>query len=367
MKRVWVAVTNDLHTDQRVNKVCLSLQNAGFEPILIGVLRSNSSKLERGYATRRMRIVFQKTFLFYAEYNIRLFFKLLFSKFDIVIANDTDTLLATFCASKLRGKTIVFDAHELFTEVPELVGRPFVKRIWQCIEDAILPHIKYAYTVCQPIAEIYKKKNGINMQVVRNAPFRSDDTVNQVPRLTFSGKKMILYQGAINIGRGIEWIIDAMPFIDNAVFCIAGDGDIVPEIKHKIVEMKLQEKVILLGKIPLEELQEYTYSANLGVCLLENRGLNYYYSLPNRVFDFAQAGIPILATDFPEIRNVVAKYQIGELINEYEPKYLAQIIEKMLDSWHIDSQKQTIFAKAKQDLCWEKEELVLLSLFSQIE
>lgn len=366
-KKVWVVVTNDLQTDQRVNKVCLSLKNAGYEPTLIGVLRPNSSTLKtRVYSIVRLKLLFQTTFLFYAEFNLRLFFKILFSKFDIVLANDTDTLLGSFLAAKIRRKPIVFDAHELFTEVPELINRPFVKNFWQKIENLILPHIRHAYTVCQPIADIYERKNGVKMEVVRNAPFRHHGINTQKAKLSFDGKKMILYQGAINIGRGIEWIIEAMPFLDDVVFCIAGDGDVFDEIKLLIEEKNLSNRVFLLGKIPLEELNNYTLAADLGVCLLQNRGLNYYYSLPNRIFDFAQAGVPILATDFPEIRAVVSKYQIGELIDSYEPTFLAYKIKNMLKEWNDCSQKQTIFAKASQELCWEVEETKLLKVFSMI-
>lgn len=363
-RKVYVAVTNDLETDQRVHKVCLSLTKGGFEPVLVGILRPSSSKLNRPYQLQRMSMCFQRTFLFYAEYNLRLFLKLLFSDFEVVVANDTDTLLAAFLAAKIRHKKIVFDAHELFTEVPELVGRPFVKQVWQLIENSILPHIESAYTVCQPIADIYQKKNGLKMQVVRNAPLRSAMVKDPGEKIIFEGKKIILYQGAVNVGRGIEWIIDAMPYLENVVFLIAGDGDIVLEIQDRIQRKNLSDKVVLLGKVPFEELNKYTFSADLGVCLLENRGLNYFYSLPNRIFDFAHAGVPMLATDFPEIRNIVDTYNLGELIADYEPINLAKTIQNLLLKWETFPEKNSIFAKAQEELCWENEEKVLLEVFN---
>ena len=365
-KRVLVAVTNDLHTDQRVNKVCLSLQKGGYEPTLFGLLRCNSTAINRDYQVVRTRMLFQRTFLFYAEFNLKLFFKIVFSKYDIILANDTDTLVGAYFAALVCRKPIVYDAHELFTEVPELIGRPFVKGIWQWIERLILPHIRYSYTVCQPIADIYNQKYGIQMDVVRNAPLTISESSSPHKRFTFGDKKMILYQGAINVGRGIEWVIDAMPYLDDVVFCIVGDGDIFKEIEKRIQNNRLQDKVFMLGKIPLEELNAYTLSADLGLSLLENRGLNYYYSLPNRIFDFAQAEVPVLATDFPEIRSVVLNYGIGTLIDRYDPVYLAEEIEKILTLWSSNLEKRSIFAKAKKDLCWENEEKILLSLFSKI-
>jgi len=365
-KRVYIAVTNDLQTDQRVHKVCQTLLNAGYEPRLIGILKSNSKPLSRPYRVERFPMIFSRSCLFYAEYNIRLFFYLLASKADIILANDTDTLLAAYCAASLRRKPIVFDAHELYTEVPELVNRKVVKKIWQSIENLILPHIKYAYTVCQPIADIYKRRNGIQMSVVRNAPFLQKPCPESKKTLSFPGKKILLYQGAINVGRGIEWVIDAMPHIPNAVFCIAGDGDILEQIRQQISDKKLEDKVVLLGRISLEELHKYTCSADLGISLLENRGLNYYYSLPNRIFDFVQAGVPVLATDFPEIRSIVEQYKIGVLTTDYSPENLASTIQSTLDYWENKADKHQIFDRAKKELCWENEEKTILNLFNKI-
>jgi glycosyltransferase involved in cell wall biosynthesis len=363
---VWVVVTNDLVTDQRVNKVSLTLQKVGFEPRLLGIMSRKNTSIQRGYPVHRMKMLFHKSFFFYAEYNIRLFFKLLFSKFDVVLANDTDTLVGAYLAARFRRKPIVFDAHELFPEVPELVGRPFVKRIWELIEQLIIPRIKYGYTVCQPIADIYREKFNIEMGVVRNAPM-----LTLMPHLDekpydFGGKKMILYQGAVNVGRGIEWVIDAMPYLDNVVYCIAGSGDVFEEIEAKIERMNLQDRVILLGRIPMEELYRYTVSADLGLCLLENRGLNYYYSLPNRIFDFALAGVPILATDFPEIRNVVESYHLGALTSSSEPVDLAREIMKILNESEHLIRKNDIFAQQREQLSWENEEKVIFDLFNKL-
>lgn len=366
MKRqIWVAVTNDLVTDQRVNKVCLSLEKAGYVPHLIGVEHYHSTDVKRSYATYRMKMIFSKTALFYAEYNVRLFLKLLFTKFDLVVSNDTDTVLACFLAAKLRRKPIVFDAHELYPEVPELAHRPMVKKTWELIERLTLKQIKRGYTVCQPIADIYQRKYNIEMKVVRNAPM--SNVAKPVDNyLSFTGKKMILYQGAVNIGRGIEWMIDAMPLLDDIVFCIAGDGDICQELKNRVNQQGLHDRVFFLGKIPFEELSSYTQLAQLGISLLENRGLNYYYSLPNRIFDFVHADVPVLATDFPEIRSVVEGYGIGRVIDNHTPEYIATTIREMLNEWESKSNKQEIFDKAKRELCWENEEKTLLSVYQQL-
>ena len=307
-----------------------------------------------------MRLIFNKTALFYAEYNVRLLLFLLFSKADIYLSNDTDTLVSNYLASAIRKKALVFDAHEMFPEVPELTQKPFSKSIWTKIEDWIFPRLKHCYTVCESIADNYNRRYGISMQVVRNIPFSEPGIHVDKKELASNGKRVLLYQGAVNVGRGVEWMIEAMPYLDDCIFYIAGDGDVMPEIRAKVKDLNLENRVVLLGKIPLEELPSYTRSADIGISLLANMGLNYYYSLPNRIFDFMRAGVPVLATDFPEIRRMIDRYGIGQLTGNHEPRYLASTIQEMLAQ-----EKNTAgFEQANAELSWENESLVLLNIIN---
>jgi glycosyltransferase involved in cell wall biosynthesis len=355
--RISVSVTNDLVTDQRVHKVSTTLRNAGYEVKLIGRKLPDSKPLKREYQTYRMRLLFKKSFFFYAEYNIRLFLFLLFSKTDILLSNDTDTLIANYLVSKIKNKPLVFDAHEMFPEVPEVINRKFVKNFWTKIENRIFPKLKYSYTVCKSIADIYNERYNIDMKVVRNIPFANRKISDNKP-ICKNGKKIIVYQGAVNVGRGIECVIEAMQYIDDHVFYVIGDGDILPELKKLALYMCVEDKVIFLGKIPFEELSAYTACADIGVNILENRGLNYYYALPNRIFDFIRNNVMILSSDFPEIRRIVSHYKVGRLIDKYDPEYLATVISDM-SSKPID---EDIFNIANKELTWEKETEVLLRI-----
>jgi glycosyltransferase involved in cell wall biosynthesis len=356
MKRIIISVTNDISTDRRVLKVAHSCHNNGFDVLLIGRKQNSAIPLNLPFRSKRMKLLFHRSALFYAEYNIRLFFLLLFLKADILLSNDTDTLPACFFASKIRRKKLVFDAHELFPEVPELANRPKVKRVWEKIEDWLFPRLKYCYTVCQPIADYYNQKYHMNMQVVRNVPYCSSSAAKKA--FDYAGKKIILYQGAVNMGRGLEWVIDAMPSVEHAVLVVIGDGDRMNALKERVNHLKLNEKVFFLGRISGAELHQYTPSADLGLCLLENRGLNYYYSLPNRIFDYLHAGVPVLATDFPEIANIVSKYKTGILINRYEPEFLAEV----LNGFFANGFDTSRFPEIANQFCWEKEEKILLEI-----
>ena len=367
LMKITISVTNDLVTDQRVHRVCTTLRQNGYDVKLVGREFRKSKPVERLYCTERMKLLFKRSFLFYAEFNIRLFFYLLFDKADIFLSNDTDTLPANYLASLIRKKPLVFDAHEIFPEVPEVTDRKWVKKVWTKIEDMIFPRLKNTYTVCDSISAYYKEKYNINMSVVRNIPMKkvrkvSKNQLSTEPSpIDAKGKRVILYQGAINKGRGIEWIIEAMQYLDNYIFYIIGDGDLLNEMQDKVKNLKLDDKVFFTGKIPFEDLPAYTTRADIGVNLLENWGLSYYYSLPNRIFDFIRGGVPILASDFPEISKIIKRYNIGTLVRNYDPKYLASAIKRI----SFKGKYRLAFEEANKELCWENESLILLKVMKE--
>ncbi len=365
MKRIILSVTNDLVTDQRVHRVATSLMNQGAEITLVGRLLPDSQPLKRNYTTRRMRLLFKKSALFYAEYNTRLFFYLLFKKVDILVSNDLDTLPANYLVSVIRRKPLVFDAHEFFTEVPELIDRKLVKSFWQYIERRILPRIKHAYTVCQSIADIYYAKYGVKMKVVRNLPIKWDNIDRNNPYPGLPTSEFVLYQGAVNQGRGLELLVDAFEYVSDFKCVIVGDGDILKALNQKIVSKNLQDKVILLGKLPFSDLKRVTPYASLGLSIEENMGLNYYYALPNKLFDYIQAQIPVLVSDFPEMRNIAANYEVGEILASREPKDLANQLALMVQK-NKNSYWKTNLNKAASELCWEEEEKSLLEEYHKL-
>ncbi len=363
-KKVYIAVTNDLVTDNRVHKVAQTLLKSDAEIILLGAKKSYNTPVgKRPYSTRRFAMVFKKGVFFYAEYNIRLFLFLLFRKFDIIVSNDLDTLPASYCAGKLRGKKIVYDSHEFFTEVPELVNRNFPRRVWLLIERLILPRLKHAYTVSTSIAETYNRLYKIQMEVIQNVPLFNDNA-NDSPE-TKTEQKIILYQGSLNVGRGLEQMINAMQFIDNAHFKIIGDGDIVQQLKQQIKEKALEKKVTIKGRMPFQELPAETSKADLGIALEENIGLNYYYALPNKLFDYIQAGVPVLVSPFPEMQKIVNQYEIGTVYDHKDAKMLAQKIDEIFELKNRYQQWQRNTQKAAKDLCWEKQEETLINIYTK--
>jgi glycosyltransferase involved in cell wall biosynthesis len=344
----------------------MSLKAMGFETVLIGRRLPTSLALNRDYRTIRIKLLFNKGFLFYAEYSIRLFLKLLFLKKDILLSNDLDTLLPNYVISKLFNKELVYDSHELFTEIPELEGRPGVKGVWERIEQFIFPKLKRVYTVNDSIASFYKQKYKVEVQVVRNiAPELVDKTIDQELAKNIKGdRKMIILQGSgLNIHRGAEEAVAMMQYIDNGILYIIGGGDVFEKLKGQVTTLKLQHKVFIKDKMPYDELMEYTKIADLGLSLDKGMNLNYEYSLPNKVFDYIQAETPLLVSNRLEIAKLVRENQIGKVVDTHDPKQLATTVDEIFaDKQELLSWKNNL-KKAAQKYTWENESIKLKTIF----
>ncbi|MFY0629969.1 MAG: glycosyltransferase [Flavobacteriaceae bacterium] len=357
MKRVIVSVTNDLVTDQRVSKTCSALSDMGYDILLIGRRLKTSLPIQRSYKTKRFRLLFNKGVLFYAEYNIRLFFFLMLSKKSILYSNDLDTLLPNYLISKLQRKRIVFDSHELFSEIPELSNRPKVKKIWLSLEKRIIPKLKYVITVSDSIKHHYHAHYGITATVIRNLPISKE--TQAVPfKQPITDKKIILYQGSVNIGRGLDLMIDTMFLLDKYLLYIIGDGDISQNLKEYVSTHSLEKKVIFLGKKTPRELSSLTPNASIGISLEEDLGLNYRYALPNKVFDYIQANVPIITSDLPEMKAIVEKYEVGEILTKRTPEELASLIKSISKKTYTSQ-----LNLAKKELNWGNEKEQLIQVF----
>lgn len=371
MKKVIVSVINDLSTDQRVHKVCTTLHNMGFDVTLVGRRQRKSLPLEkRDYKTKRMFLLFEKGPFFYAEFQKRLFYYLLFQKADVLVSNDLDTLLPNYLISKLKGSNLVYDSHELFCEVPELQANPAKKNIWKLIERWIFPKLKNIFTVNDSIAKIYNDEYKVDVKVVRNIPLLSNQNklknISKADLGIPSDKKIIVLQGAgINIDRGSEEAVQAMQFLNNAVLLIIGSGDVIEVLKQMVLDLKLSDKVVFIGKVPFEKLLQYTHHADLGLTLDKDTNINYRYSLPNKLFDYIHAGVPVLASNLVEIKKIITEYSIGDCIDNHDHKHIADKINSILN----DNEKLQLWKKnckiAAAKLNWEEEEKQLIQVYKQ--
>ena len=367
--RIIFTVTNDLSYDQRMHRICRSLASGGHRVLLVGRVLPHSIPLEnRTFGQKRLGCFFRKGFLFYAEYNFRLFFFLLFARFDAVCSIDLDSLPAGCMASLLRRKKRVFDAHEYFTQVPEVVDRPLVRIFWEMIARICLPFYKYAYTVGPALAEIFSKRYGLVFEVVRNVPSTVATGKDAAPDEAdaLSAEVGVLYMGALNEGRGIETALEAMQYLDHVRLWLAGEGDLSDQLRRLAAELGVESKVTFFGYVKPDDLQNLAARSWLGLNLLENRGLSYYYSLANKFFASVQAGVPVLTMNFPEHRALNAEYEVAVLLDELTPQVVANAILNLLNNKDLYKRLQQNCLAARQEWNWEKEEIVLFKIWDKV-
>lgn len=361
-KIVYALVTNDLNYDQRMQRICTSLQRNGYVVTLVGRVLPDSLPLSaQPFNQKRLRCFFNKGVVFYIEMNIRLILFLLSQKIDIIHAADLDTIGAARIVKLFKNTKIVFDAHEYFTEVPELEGKKVKKRIWTWLGKLCVPKSDAAVTVSAPLQPILKEKYGIEFQLLRNFPLK----IQEAPEVAYIEKRenIILYQGAVNSGRGIKEMMQAMLLLEDWEFWVAGKGDLYEECKALKEELGLSKRVRFLGYIRPEELKEITVKARIGVNFLEGISKNYLYSSANKFFDYIQALLPGLTMSFPVYEGVVKEFQVGELVAEIVPHEIVAAVKK------IDKNYMSYVSacrKARELYTWDKEEKRLISIYESL-
>jgi glycosyltransferase involved in cell wall biosynthesis len=370
-KTVLVSVINDLNTDQRVHKICTFIEQQGYRVVLIGRKTKRSGPMEeRSYQTIRMKLLFEKGGLFYAEFNLRLFFLLLFKRSHTLVANDLDTLLANFLVAKLKRKKLVYDSHEFFTEVPELLNRPKIRAVWLAIERFIFPKLNQISTVNNSIANEYKKRYAKELTVVRNvSPLWQSTTV--VPTKEELGipsdKNVLIMQGAgLNIDRGVEEAIRMMPLLTNSVLLIVGDGDVIPDMKRLVKENNWENLVLFFGKRPYKELMNFTYHATLGLSFDQPTNPNYNLSLPNKLFDYIHTTTPVICSNVIEVATLVNNYQIGTVVTDFSPDGLATVINPILANKDVIASWKKNCQVAAETENWQIESQKLIEFYPKI-
>jgi glycosyltransferase involved in cell wall biosynthesis len=368
-QRIILTVTNDLVYDQRMQRICGSLSRAGYEVWLVGRLRPQSPPLAPAdWRQVRLRCYFESGKLFYLEYNLRLLFFLLTHTFAALSAVDLDTLLPCFVAARLKGKPCLYDAHEYFTEVPEVVRRPLVKKIWEWLARLLIPRVDAAYTVGEGLGKLLSQRYGKPFAVVRNVPMGGEGGRERGREggRERSQSRIVLYQGALNEGRGLEQAIEAMQYLPDVRLWLAGEGDLSDSLRQLSLRLGLDDRVRFLGFVRPDELKKLTLQASIGLNLLENKGLSYYYSLANKAFDYIQAGIPSIHMDFPEYRVLNLQYDVFVLIDELNPEKIAETIRLLLTDTALYGRLQSNCIKAGDILAWEREEATLPGIYADL-
>lgn len=278
---------------------------------------------------------------------------------DAICAIDLDTILPCFYISKQKRITRIYDAHELFCEMKEVVTRPNIYKLWKKIEQKTVPHFTHGYTVNKPIAKEFEEMYGVQYEVIRNIALKNIAAINH-PK-----KKYILYQGAVNEGRSFETLIPAMKHVD-AILIICGDGNLMAEVKELVKQYQLEEKIIFKGMLPPDELKKYTSEAYIGITIFENKGMSNYYSLANRFFDYMQAGVPQLCVNYPAYSELNNEHEIAYLIDDTKAETITSALNTLLRNEDLWRRLHSNCRQAAEELNWENEAKKLLQFYKNI-
>lgn len=366
-KKIIVSVISDLVTDQRVQKECNTLHEMDYEVLLIG--RKSKRKFllnELPYKTIRFSNLFKSGPFMYLVFNGQLFFYLLCKKTDIIWSNDLDTLLPNFMIARLKKIKLVYDSHEYFIES---VYKKSSRRVWEMLEKRLFPHLKNVITVNDSIKRIYEKKYQVPVTVIRNVPYKLKEDQDFVKPVFPSDKKILVMQGmGLNENRGAEEAVLSMRYLpDDFSLYFIGSGTVLGKLKQMARELKLGSKITFIDALPYRLMMEYTKQCFLGL-IFEKIDVTdeHRFALPNKFFDYLNAGIPVLSSKAVEIKSIIEKYQVGDFINNFDPKEIARKIidisnnEKTYNSWKHNTEA------AAAALNWEKEEKVLIRFMRQL-
>lgn len=276
-----------------------------------------------------------------------------------ICAIDLDTILPCLLVSKLKSIPRIYDAHEFFTEMKEVRRRPAIQKIWMFIEKYAVPRFEFGYTVSESLAGIFNSKYNRNFITIRNLP-----VLREMPKHARK-EKFILYQGAVNEGRGFESLIPAMKEIPHKLV-VCGDGNFMKELKRLIAENKVQDKVELKGMLLPDELWPVSCSATLGIGIADPEGIHQFFALQNKFFDYMHAGIPHISMDYPEYKKINDQYRVAVMVSTMQPSILAQAINNTMQNELLLEEFHNNCMAARRIFCWQEEEKVLIAYYKKI-
>jgi glycosyltransferase len=301
-------------------------------------------------------------------------------KADIISCHDIICLAIGYISTLgMKHKVkLIYDSHEF-----ELGLKIYEKRIRyvvvKCIEKFLMKHCVFSMMVNDSIANEVQKIHQLKKRpvVVRNIPTykRVDENVIQQQRERYKtlfhfteDDFIVLYHGVIMDGRGIENIIKAIADTEGVKCIVLGFGEdtYMQELKKEISANHLEERVVFHDAVPQEELWKYVGAVDVGIVVLDNICLNHYYCLPNKFFQNIQAHTPIIGSDFPELKRMIKKYNIGLVCKADSPEALRDAIIRLKNDKELYKSFKENLKIASKELCWENEKRILIDAYKAI-
>lgn len=296
---------------------------------------------------------------FYLKFLFFLFTYLIKHKADYYFAEDIYTLGLVSIFGRLRKKKIFYNSRELYPYLAGLRNRKLIQFGLASIEKTFIRFPDYILTTGDMDSEFlrnhYKIKNVI---VLRNLPALVNDFVKvdlrkllSIPQNSF----ILFYQGVVIDGRGIKIGIQLLQKYSNMHFVVLGDGEKKNYLQEYANTIGVGSRVHFLGSIKQEELVSYTASADLGLALIENISLSYYYALPSKLFEYIMAEIPVLCSNLPQMKRIIKQYNVGRYVDLDMIESLDKILSEIISNKELMLVFKENCKLAKKELNWENE------------
>ena len=362
--RIAVLVSNDLSFDQRVKKTCAVLEEAGHEILLAGRDLEGSVPYKGPGIATRFELKHTRGVRFYWELQRALIKWLKEVDIDAIWANDLDTLYPAVKVGRKKGIPVVYDSHEFFTEAAGLTNAPLKRLVWLMLEKMTLPKVGQMITVNDSIAQSYKDRYSIRVDVVRNMPVLSEipEVEHRAPFEKYgvpTDLPIMLLQGAfMDRDRGTKDAVDALEEITEARLVLVGAGIEWDESVQRVDDPRWKGRLHCIPRLPYDELKKLTASADVGLSLDKALHTNYQLSLPNKLFDFIHVGLPIVASPMLEVKKVVEEYSVGVVASEVSTPAIAKAVREVLSK--PKSQWRNNCLKAREYLHWGEDAHIIL-------
>ena len=366
-KKVLITFLGNIDYDTRCYNLYNTLKVNGFDVSFTGFdwLTENFKPVQGETTIHKL----QKGFLslsFYLKFIWHIKLTLFSSRASIFFAEDIYTLPFAVIFGKLKRVKIIYDSRELYGFLAGLNERKIIQSFWKTVEKICIKHVDHIITTGSMDSDVLKEMYGANNTVVlRNLPrfYKPEQQTDLINQLGISkDKKILLYQGVILKGRGIEKIFDILPEMSEFVFVLIGGGEFEDYYKKLAVEQNVIDQVFLIGKFNQEDLPKLTPSADVGIALIENISKSYYYALPNKLFEYIMAEVPVVVSNLPQMKEIVDKYNVGFAVDPDNKDELITALNNLTsDEMGYKKFKQNCKI-ASEELNWENEVGNLLEL-----
>lgn len=359
-KKVYIAFLGNPRFDSRITNLSNSLRGDGCKVSVLGFDWFISSE---DYSSEEIKIFAIKknkfSLFFYLQFAFILISELVRSNADIYFAEDLYTLPFVTTIAKIKKAKVYYNSREIYAHLGGLRNRPTLQNIVKSIEKFFIKKVDLVLTTglldSEYIEKLYKISDTL---VVRNIPLYQ----KTIPKIDFrkkynidNNKLILIYQGVILSGRGLKQIINIVAKLPKTVLIIFGDGEEKNSFAELARKLNVSDRIIFAGSIDQKELINYTGSGDVGLSLIENISISYYHALPNKLFEYIMAGLPVLCSDLPQMKAIIEKYNVGESINMENEGNIFAVLNKwcgnpnLLDTYRINC------VMAAKELNWQEE------------